>query len=138
MHYHPDLAATVAEARTADFHAAAARGRHDAREGDASHTRQPPSPASIQLDAYPRLCGLPVTIERLTTSGARQADAAAGNQGPPNLRNQSAPNAAEKQSRRRSRLLGGSKRSSGDGDPTYWEGQHSNRSARRKRQGSPL
>lgn len=137
MHYHPDLAATVAEARTADFHAAAARGRHDAREGDASHTRQPPSPASIQLDAYPRLCGLPVTIERLTTSGARQADAA-GNQGPSNLRNQSAPNAAEKQSRRRSRLLGGSKRSSGDGDPTYWEGQHSNRSARRKRQGSPL
>ena len=93
MHYHPDLGAALAEARTAHLHAAAASGRHDAREGDASPTRQPPSAASIQLDAYPRLCGLPVTIERIATGGARQADVAAVSQGPPDLLNKSATDA---------------------------------------------
>jgi hypothetical protein len=137
MLYHPDLAATVAEARIADLHAAAARGRHDARQGGASRTQQSRSPATIQLDAYPRLCGLPVTIERLTISGARQADAGAVNQAPPDSHDKSTQSAAEKQWRRRGRLLGGSKRNKVDGGPTYRGGQHSNRPERRK-QGSPL
>lgn len=75
MLYHPDLAAALNEARTADLHHAAARGRHDAHEGAASHTEKPPSVAYTWLDAYPRLCGLPVTIERLATNGAGRADA---------------------------------------------------------------
>ena len=103
MHYHPDLAAALAEARTAALHDAAACGRHDSREGDASHTRQPSSGAYIGLDAYPRLCGLPVTIERLATNGARQANAAVVAQRRPDLRNQSAPAAAKKAWWRRAR-----------------------------------
>jgi hypothetical protein len=103
MHYHPDLAAALAEARTADFHGAAACGRHDAREGDASHTQQPPSAAPIGLDAYPRLCGLPVTIERFATSGAGRANAAVVAQRRPDSRNQSATDAAKKHWWRRTR-----------------------------------
>jgi hypothetical protein len=140
MLYHPDLAAALAEARTADLHAATARGRHDAREGDASHTRQPRSPASIQLDAYPRLCGLPVTVERLATGRATQADAGAVNQRPPDSRNESATE-AKKHSRRRGRLFGGSKRDSVDRDRTHrgpQGGPHSDRSERRTPQGSSL
>jgi hypothetical protein len=96
MHYHPDLAAALAEARTADLHDAAACGRHGARERDVSHAQQPPSAALIELAAYPRLCGLPVTIERLATNGARQADAALVAQRQPDLRNASATDAAKK------------------------------------------
>lgn len=103
MHYHPDLAAALAEARTADLHDAAACGRHDSREGDACHTQQPPSAASIGLDAYPRLCGLPVTIERLATNGARQANAAVVAQRRPDMRNQSATYVARKHWWRRTR-----------------------------------
>ena len=141
MYFHPDLAAALAEARTADLHAAAARGRHDASESDASHTQQPRSTASMQLDAYPRLCGLPVTIERLATSGAGQADGAAVNQRPPDSRNRTATDAAKKRSRRRGRLFGGSTRDSVDHDRTYrgpQRGQHSDQSERRKPQGSSL
>jgi hypothetical protein len=141
MHYHPDLAAALAEARTADLHAAAARGRHDASASDASHEQPPRIPASIQLDAYPRLCGLPVTIERLAASGAGQADGAASNQRPPDSRNRSATDAAKKHLRRRGRLFGRSKRDSVDHDRTYsgpQGGQHPNHSGRRKPQGSSL
>ena len=140
MHYHPDLAATLAEARTADLHAAAG-GRHDAREGDASETQQRRSPGSIQLDAYPRLCGLPVTVERIPTSGARRADAAAVKQGPPDQRTKSATGAGTKHPRRGRGLFGQSKRGSVDGDRTRsgpLGGQHPNHSGRRKPQGSSL
>jgi hypothetical protein len=71
MHYHPDLAAAIAEARDADLRDAATRARHATRDNDKRHGAQRlPSTGSIQLDAYPRLCGLPVTIDRLTTNGA--------------------------------------------------------------------
>jgi 2-oxo-4-hydroxy-4-carboxy--5-ureidoimidazoline (OHCU) decarboxylase len=88
MSYHPHLAAALAEARTADLHAAAARGRHDAHEKDASHAQQPPSAAYTWLDAYPRLCGLPVTIERLATNSARPAEAAGVDERQPAFRNE--------------------------------------------------
>lgn len=71
MHYHPDLAAALAEARVADLRDAATCARHATRDNDKRHGAQRlPSTGSIQLSAYPRLCGLPVTIDRLTTNGA--------------------------------------------------------------------
>jgi hypothetical protein len=71
MHYHPDLAAALAEARVADLRDAATCARNATRDNDKRHGAQRlPSTGSIQLDAYPRLCGLPVTIDRLTTNGA--------------------------------------------------------------------
>jgi hypothetical protein len=67
MLYHPDLAAALAQARAAALHdAAAAHVRHDPRGDEKPRAQVVPSGASpIPLDAYPRLCGLPVTIERL-------------------------------------------------------------------------
>ena len=88
MSYHPHLAAALAEARTADLHAAAARGRLDAREKDASHTQQPPNAAYTWLDAYPRLRGLPVTIERLAANSARRAEAAVADDRQPVVHNE--------------------------------------------------
>jgi hypothetical protein len=75
MRYHPDLAAALAEARVADLHDAAARARHDS-----SGRGVPPLPSSgsMQLDAYPRLCGLPVTIERLANHAETSQVAAVG------------------------------------------------------------
>ena len=67
MSFHPDITAALAETRVADLHNAAARGRHDSTQGAERHDSAPaPSVASVRLDAYPRLCGLPVTIDRLT------------------------------------------------------------------------
>jgi hypothetical protein len=64
MSFHPDVMAAVAQTRVADLHSAAARARHDSAES--SDPPPAPSVASVRLDAYPRLCGLPVTIDRLT------------------------------------------------------------------------
>ena len=68
MSFHPDVMAALAQTRVADLHNAAARARHDSAESiDPPAT---PSVASVRLDAYPRLCGLPVTIDRLTAQTA--------------------------------------------------------------------
>jgi hypothetical protein len=64
MSFHPDVMAALAQTRVADLHNAAARARHDSAES--SDPPAAPSVASVRLDAYPRLCGLPVTIDRLT------------------------------------------------------------------------
>ncbi|HKE79973.1 MAG TPA: hypothetical protein VKB54_11715 [Solirubrobacteraceae bacterium] len=66
MSFHPDITAALAETRVADLHNAAARGRHDSDDRRERSDSPPPSVASVRLDAYPRLCGLPVTIDRLT------------------------------------------------------------------------
>jgi hypothetical protein len=67
MSFHPHLMAAVAETRVADLHDAAARARHGSAGPDGQSDAPPaPSAASVRLDAYPRLCGLPVTIDRLT------------------------------------------------------------------------
>ena len=59
MRCHPDIAAT-------ELHDAAAHARRNTRKGQTHPiARRQPTTGSIQLDAYPRLCGLPVTIERL-------------------------------------------------------------------------
>jgi hypothetical protein len=71
MHYHPDLAAALAEARIADLRDAGTYARHAIRDNDQRDGAQwLPRTDSIQLNAYPRLCGLPVTIDRITTDGA--------------------------------------------------------------------
>jgi hypothetical protein len=42
-----------------------------------TQTPQPlPPPLAVRLDAYPRLCGLPVTIERLVPASLRDPRAA--------------------------------------------------------------
>ena len=77
MLYHPDLAAALAQARAAALHdAAAAHGRQDPRGDETPSAQVLPSASPIPLDAYPRLCGLPVTIERLAGPD-RQAQAQA-------------------------------------------------------------
>ena len=67
--------AALAETRAADLHNAAARARHDG----------PPTP-SVPLDAYPRLCGLPVTIDRLTAQPEPAATAPADQAAPEPVR----------------------------------------------------
>ena len=65
MLIHPQIASALAADRMAHFHetASAARRASSAREGQ---RRVAPSAGngSIRLNAYPRLCGLPVTVER--------------------------------------------------------------------------
>ena len=66
MHYHLELVTALAHARATDLREAAARAGRDSgssgalRRSDAEQS----TAGSIQLDAYPRLCGLPVTIDR--------------------------------------------------------------------------
>lgn len=73
MHYHPDLAAALAEARVADLRDAAAHARRDSSGRDERRcSLLPPSTGSTHLDAYPRLCGLPVTIARLANDAETQ------------------------------------------------------------------
>ena len=75
MFFHPHLVSELAETRAAEHHNAASR----AREASAARPDVQPSPStpSVQLDAFPRLCGLPVTIERPTANGATPAYRAA-------------------------------------------------------------
>lgn len=71
MHYHPDIAAALAQGQAADLRDAAAHARRNDREEQTyPMAERQPTAGSMQLDAYPRLCGLPVTIERLPTNGA--------------------------------------------------------------------
>ena len=63
MRSHRDIAAALAPDRPAEFHDAAAQARRNDRQEQTRHI-------ALQLDAYPRLCGLPVTIERLATNRA--------------------------------------------------------------------
>lgn len=71
MLYHPDIAAEIAHGRAGELHDAAARARRSIRREQTRHVaHQQPTAGLLQLDAYPRLCGLPVTIERLATNGA--------------------------------------------------------------------
>jgi hypothetical protein len=64
MFFHPHLMSELAETRAADHHKAASRAR------EAADPQEPLSNVSTPLDAYPRLCGLPVTIERVAVNGA--------------------------------------------------------------------
>ena len=64
MFFHPHLMSELAATRAAEHHNAASRGR------EAADAQEPPSTVSTPLDAYPRLCGLPVTIERVAVNGA--------------------------------------------------------------------
>jgi hypothetical protein len=75
MLFHPHITSQLAETRAAEHHNAAGR----AREASAARHDVQPSPSlpSIPLDAYPRLCGLPVTIERASANGATPAYRAA-------------------------------------------------------------
>jgi hypothetical protein len=77
MSFHPDVMAALAQTRVADLHNAASRARHDSPES--IDPPAAPSVASVPLDAYPRLCGLPVTIDRLTAQ-TEAAPAAPPNQ----------------------------------------------------------
>jgi hypothetical protein len=72
MHAHPYLAARLAETRAADLRAAARARLH--RSKRSARVDAPPAPDSspATLNSYPRLCGLPVTIERLPIQ-ARQS-----------------------------------------------------------------
>jgi hypothetical protein len=78
MSFHPDVMSALAETRVADLHNAAARTRHDS----------PPAPsvASVRFDSYPRLCGLPVTIDRLTAQAEAAAAAAPDEMAPAAVR----------------------------------------------------
>jgi hypothetical protein len=71
MFFHPHLMSELAETRAADHHNSASHARK------AADAQEPPSTISNPLDAYPRLCGLPVTIERPTANGATPAYRAA-------------------------------------------------------------
>jgi hypothetical protein len=64
MLFHSHLMSELAETRIAEHHNAASRAR------EAADAQKPPSNVSTPLDAYPRLCGLPVTIERVAVNGA--------------------------------------------------------------------
>jgi hypothetical protein len=65
MQIHPHIASALAADRMAHFResASAARRASSAREGQ-RRVELSPGNGSIRLDAYPRLCGLPVTVER--------------------------------------------------------------------------
>jgi hypothetical protein len=65
MQLQPHIASALAAERVAHFHesASAARRASSAREGQRRVERSPGN-GSVRLDAYPRLCGLPVTVER--------------------------------------------------------------------------
>jgi hypothetical protein len=65
MFFHSHLMSELAETRAAEHHDAASRARKAAEA-----QQEPPSTASNPLDAYPRLCGFPVTIERVAVNGA--------------------------------------------------------------------
>lgn len=67
MHYHPDLATALAQIRAADLRDAAshARGSRVTRGARRTSHHGQHGTNSIVLDAYPRLCGLRVTLERL-------------------------------------------------------------------------
>ena len=64
MFFHPHLTGELAQTRTAEHHDAASRARK------AAAAQELPSTVSNPLDAYPRLCGLPVTFERVAVNGA--------------------------------------------------------------------
>jgi hypothetical protein len=63
MFFHPHLTGELAQTRTAEHHDAASRAR------EAAAAQELPSTVSNPLNAYPRLCGLPVTIERVAVNG---------------------------------------------------------------------
>ena len=69
MQYHPILTAVLAQTRTDDLIDAPPRAPTHRRK--LREQRQADSPHAIvsrgRLDAYPRLCGLPVSIERYRT-----------------------------------------------------------------------
>ena len=74
MYAHPQLAAMLAQTRAADMRAAA-RGRlqRPGRRARARFDARPaPNTSPVALDSYPRLCGLPVTIERLPVHWPRE------------------------------------------------------------------
>jgi hypothetical protein len=71
MHYHPHLAARLAETRAASLRAAArARPQPSGRRGR-SGSRPTLAASPVALNSYPRLCGLPVTVERLPIRAGR-------------------------------------------------------------------
>jgi hypothetical protein len=65
MQIHPHIASALAAERMAHFHESASASPHatSAREAE-RRVELSPGNGSIRLDAYPRLCGLPVTVER--------------------------------------------------------------------------
>jgi|tagenome__1003787_1003787.scaffolds.fasta_scaffold18447965_1 hypothetical protein len=72
MYAHPQLAAMLAQTRAADLRAAA-RGRLQRSGRNARFDSRPaPHASPVALDSYPRLCGLPVTIERLPVHWPRE------------------------------------------------------------------
>jgi hypothetical protein len=67
MHYHPDLASALAQTRAAELRDAASHARGSSVNRVArcvSHNGQHGADSAV-LDAYPRLCGLAVPLERL-------------------------------------------------------------------------
>jgi hypothetical protein len=103
MHYHPDLATALVQTRATDLREAAARAARDSGSAGAlrrSDTAQPTT-GSIQLDAYPRLCGLPVTIDRPAVRRPASGVGALAPSNPANRHTRPAPIGQTARARRR-------------------------------------
>jgi hypothetical protein len=65
MHLHPHISAALAAGRVADFYENASVARRASSADDVlRRAHLSPGIGSIRLNAYPRLCGLPVSIDR--------------------------------------------------------------------------
>jgi hypothetical protein len=71
MYYHPHLAARLAQTRAASLRAAARARPQPSRRHGRSGSRPTLGASPIALNSYPRLCGLPVTVERLPIRAGR-------------------------------------------------------------------
>jgi hypothetical protein len=65
MHAHPHLLARLAQTRAAALRAASRARVHRSRRRARFDAPPTPDSSPVALNSYPRLCGLPVTVERL-------------------------------------------------------------------------